>query len=91
MLYILAQAGAAAEGAGRSRRIVRRGPRKTRSSGRRNKCQGNTSLPRQKAGVTNNSQQKATNAAIRRKREREGEEKRERGRERQDSQAEIAG
>lgn len=69
MLYILAQAGAAAEGAGRrSRRIVRRGPRKTRSSGRRNKCQGNTSLPRQKAGVTNNSQQKATNAAIRRKR-----------------------
>lgn len=79
MLYILAQAGAAAEGAGRrNRRIVRRGPRKTRSSGRRNKCQGNTSLPRQKAGVTNNSQQKATNAERERKRKRGGGEKGER-------------
>lgn len=79
MLYILAQAGAAAEGAARrSRRIVRRGPRKTRSSGRRNKCQGNTSLPRQKAGVTNNSQQKATNAERERKSERGGGEKGER-------------
>lgn len=83
MLYILAQAGAAAprggSGARRRRsRIVRRGPRKTRSSGRRNKCQGNTSLPRQKAGVTNNSQQKATNAKRERKRKRGGGEKGER-------------
>lgn len=62
MLYILAQAEGGRAEAERIRIDSKKKTRKTRSSGGRNKCQGNTSLPRQKAGVTNNSQQKATHA-----------------------------
>lgn len=75
MLYILAQAEGGGADAERIRIDSKKKTRKTRRSGRRNKCQGNTSLPRQKAGVTNNSQQKATHA------EKGGERERERGEE----------
>lgn len=93
MLYILAQAEGGGAEAERIRIDSKKKTRKTRSSGRRNKCQGNTSLPRQKAGVTNNSQQKATHAKKGRgEREREGgrAEKQKRERESQRKQAEIA-